>query len=321
MSTLVTRVLSHTDKIPMMNNASSWIPYLNKKEEVLEQQQQQQPTEDENFNAYRRLQPPGSPRYSMAPPSYEAATKNTTTPIIIENKRFSTLTTMWKRASFSSSTHSTDIKTPLASPTTIDKKQMDHAVTLINVATDMNNSGNQQMAIDLYMMGLDKMMSALPLESDPTVKAALERKLIEIKERHQLSLVSLDDIIKDPEQQDEEEKNNPLRAQISNLVINAAVLSAVALKKSPIPDAFSSVMNFAVDGIQNMDEKHQIRKRTWDLAATSVAKAVEIDRQFEIHQMVTGAVYTGIAAFVKAGLAYAETPGHNIPSSSATTTK
>lgn len=80
-------------------------------------------------------------------------------------------------------------------------------------------------------------------------------------------------------------------------------------------------MNFAVDGIQNMDEKHQIRKRTWDLAATSVAKAVEIDRQFEIHQMVTGAVYTGIAAFVKAGLAYAETPGHNIPSSSATTTK
>lgn len=73
------------------------------------------------------------------------------------------------------------------------------------------------------------------VESDPTVKAALERKLIEIKERHQLSLVSLDDIIKEPEQQDEEEKNNPLRAQISNLVINAAVLSAVALKKSPIP--------------------------------------------------------------------------------------
>lgn len=81
-------------------------------------------------------------------------------------------------------------------------------------------------------------------------------------------------------------------------------------------------MNFAVDGIQNMDEKHQIRKRTWDLAATGVAKAVEIDRQFEIHQMVTGAVYTGIAAFVKAGLAYAETPGHSTsPSSSSAATK
>lgn len=79
-------------------------------------------------------------------------------------------------------------------------------------------------------------------------------------------------------------------------------------------------MNFAVDSISTMDEKHQIRKRTWDLATTGVAKAVEIDRQFEIHQMVTGAVYTGLAAFVKAGLAYAETPGHNSGSSSSAAT-
>lgn len=73
-------------------------------------------------------------------------------------------------------------------------------------------------------------------------------------------------------------------------------------------DALSTVMNYAVDGIQTMDEKHNIRQRTWDLAARGVGKAVQIDRQFEIHQMVTGAVYTGFTAFVKAGLAYAETP-------------
>ncbi len=172
------------------------------------------------------------------------------------------------------------------------------------------------------------------MESDPNVKASLERKLIEVKERHQLELVSLDDLIKEPEE--EEDGTRPMRAQLSNLVVNAAVLSAIALKKSPIPgmymdscidnifhvltifnhlDAFSTVMNFAVDGIQTMDEKHQIRKRTWDLAATGVAKAVEIDRQFEIHQMVTGAVYTGLSAFIKAGLAYAETPGHGSSSS------
>jgi hypothetical protein len=143
----------------MINN--SWFPtYLSKKEEaILEQQQEQQQQDEDNFNAYRRLTPPGSPRYSMAPPPYEAATTSPTT--VVENKRFSTLTTIWKRASFSSGT-TTDIKTPIVAPSMIDKKQMDHAVTLINVATDMNNSGNQQMAIDLYMMGLDKLMSALP---------------------------------------------------------------------------------------------------------------------------------------------------------------
>lgn len=149
MSTLVSRVLSHTDKLPTMN---VWFPSYNKKEEVELQQQ-----DEDNFNAYRRLTPPGLPRYSMAPPPYEA----TTPPIVVENKRFSTLTTMWKRASFSSGIQS-DIKVPLTQNSTIDKRQMEHAVTLINVATDMNNSGNQQMAIDLYMMGLDKLMSALP---------------------------------------------------------------------------------------------------------------------------------------------------------------
>lgn len=149
MSTLYSRVLSQTDKLPTIN---AWFPSYSKKDEAELQQQ-----DEDNFNAYRRLTPPGSPRYSMAPPPYEA----TSPPVVIENKRFSTLTTMWKRASFSSGTQP-DMKAPLTQTTAIDKKQVDHAVTLINVATDMNNSGNQQMAIDLYMMGLDKLMCALP---------------------------------------------------------------------------------------------------------------------------------------------------------------
>ena len=75
-------------------------------------------------------------------------------------------------------------------------------------------------------------------------------------------------------------------------------------------DAVSAVLNYAIDGMQVVDEKHQLRRRTWDLAASSVAKAVEIDRQYEIHQMITGAFYTGFSAFIKAGVAYAEAPGH-----------
>ena len=44
----------------------------------------------------------------------------------------------------------------------VDKKQVEHAVTLINIATEMDHSGNHQMAIELYMMGLDRMLSAFP---------------------------------------------------------------------------------------------------------------------------------------------------------------
>lgn len=47
----------------------------------------------------------------------------------------------------------------------VDKKQVEHAVTLINIATEMDHSGNHQMAVDLYMMGLDRMLSAFPCKS------------------------------------------------------------------------------------------------------------------------------------------------------------
>lgn len=86
------------------------------------------------------------------------------------------------------------------------------------------------------------------MESDPSVKSALERKLVELKERHKLSLISLNDLLGPEEEQDDDDQSRPIRTQISNLVINAAVLSAVALKKSPIPGNYHTVCNYK--GIQ-----------------------------------------------------------------------
>jgi hypothetical protein len=62
---------------------------------------------------------------------------------------------------------------------------------------------------------------------------------VELKERHKLDLISLNDLIPENlEQGDDSEEGKSLRSQVSNLVINAAVMSAVALKKSPIPGKF-----------------------------------------------------------------------------------
>lgn len=54
---------------------------------------------------------------------------------------------------------------------------------------------------------------------------ALERKLMLLKEAHQLEIKEVE----------KEEQEKPIRRQFSDLVINAAILGAVALKKSPIP--------------------------------------------------------------------------------------
>jgi hypothetical protein len=53
----------------------------------------------------------------------------------------------------------------LSNSTTIDKKQMEQVMALIHIAAEMGQSGNPQMANDLYMMSIDRMLSALPCKS------------------------------------------------------------------------------------------------------------------------------------------------------------
>ena len=49
--------------------------------------------------------------------------------------------------------------------TTIDKKQVENVITLIHVASEMDQAGQHQMAKDLYIMGIDRMLSALPCKA------------------------------------------------------------------------------------------------------------------------------------------------------------
>lgn len=71
------------------------------------------------------------------------------------------------------------------------------------------------------------------VNTDPVLKSTLETKLIEFKKRMGL-------VLHDPEEENmkrrltEQEQKEALGG-ISSLVIQAAVLGAVALKRSPIP--------------------------------------------------------------------------------------
>lgn len=148
----------------------------------------------------------------------------------------------------------------------LDKKQVDEGITLIQMATKMNSevsptsgagagAGNSyQMSMDLYLMGLDKILNSIPgnnaysvvmapwlyiviliviliVDADPTIKSNLESKLLEFKQKNGLVL---QEEHTGKKKLTEEEQNEALRG-LSNLIIHAAVLSAVALKKSPIP--------------------------------------------------------------------------------------
>lgn len=73
------------------------------------------------------------------------------------------------------------------------------------------------------------------MESDPSVRATLEHKLSDMKERHRLDITSLQNPIGKDKNEKSEPCANSVRSQISEFFVGAAVQSAIALKKSPIP--------------------------------------------------------------------------------------
>ncbi|KAL0581943.1 hypothetical protein ABG067_008379, partial [Albugo candida] len=119
----------------------------------------------------------------------------------------------------------------------LDKKQIDEGISLIQMATQMNHEStgkHYQMSMDLYMMGLEKVLASIPINSDPAIKVALENKLTEFKEKNGLVLKQEDDNNTTKKKLTEKEQDEALGG-LSHLIIQAAVLSAIALKKSAIP--------------------------------------------------------------------------------------
>ncbi|CAO3578808.1 unnamed protein product [Absidia cylindrospora] len=182
MTSIVSSVFSHADKIPVVGSmASGWLPSNNKKL---------------NEKTHSFITPP--------PPYYEVT--STTHP-----SKISQLSNyMWRQGtSFLPDLTSSNAMTD----TTVDKKQMEHVVTLIHIASEMDQAGNHQMAKDLYIMGIDRMLSALPckfiykkkipngtykntnifvsffvVETDPALKLAVEFRLSEFRNHKQLNL-------------------------------------------------------------------------------------------------------------------------------------
>ncbi|EIE83321.1 hypothetical protein RO3G_08026 [Rhizopus delemar RA 99-880] len=132
-----------------------------------------------------------------------------------------------------------------------------------------HDTKNQEMSINLYMLGLEKILASLPIDSDPLIKSTLEAKLLEFKQRNHLVLQTVEESRK--KQKLTYEQRKKALGGLSELIIQAAEQGAIALKKSPIP---------------------------------SLAKAIELDEHYEVHHIFAELFYTGCAALLKANAAY-----------------
>ncbi|KAG0046318.1 hypothetical protein BGZ83_008517 [Gryganskiella cystojenkinii] len=98
---------------------------------------------------------------------------------------------------------------------------------------------------------------------------------------------------------------------IGEAIISTAVTSAIRLKQSPIPDMVKSCLRTSGRILHHVDERFHLQDRAWELSKQSIEKAIELDEQYAIHEVVTETVFATLTGLVKAGIAYKETPSHS----------
>ncbi|KAF9938434.1 hypothetical protein BGZ65_012836 [Modicella reniformis] len=107
---------------------------------------------------------------------------------------------------------------------------------------------------------------------------------------------------------------NPPAGNGTNLgdaIVSTAVHSAIRLKQSPIPDVLKSCLRTSKTIFHKVDERFHLQEKAWELSKHSIEKAMELDEQYAIHEVVTDAVFATLTGLVKAGIAYKETPSYS----------
>lgn len=199
----------------------------------------------------------------------------------------------------------------------INRKKVDDAITLSAFAVEEDNQGNHDVAIEFYLNAIENMLEALPIHANQSRKDALKNKLRDFMDREGLT----DDFMESTNassaakaiEREENKLNNQNKTSgpgISDHIIQAAITSAVALKQSPIPDAISATVNYTMRKIQKIDETYGLQNKAWEISRSGINKALEIDQQYNVHQKVGNAFFVGIAAAMKAGIAYKDSPSY-----------
>ncbi|KAG9070088.1 hypothetical protein KI688_009419 [Linnemannia hyalina] len=97
---------------------------------------------------------------------------------------------------------------------------------------------------------------------------------------------------------------------LGDTIISTAVESAIRLKQSPIPDVLKTCFRASRVLFSKVDEKFHLQEKAWQLSKQSIEKAIELDEQYAIHEVVTETFFATVTGLVKAGIAYKETPSY-----------
>ncbi|CAG8513004.1 13650_t:CDS:2 [Cetraspora pellucida] len=188
----------------------------------------------------------------------------------------------------------------------LNRKDIDRAIAFCAYAVEEDHQGNPDCAMELYLLGLEHILQALPTHADQSRRNALKAKLIDFMDRTGL----INEFSETENSSTNQENNEPGSSKLSEHIIQAAVTGAVALKQSPIPDAISATVNYTMRKIKVIDEAYGIQDKAWEISRSGINMALEIDQQYNVHEKVVNGLFLGLTAAMKAGIAYTDSPSY-----------
>ncbi|KAI8374570.1 uncharacterized protein BYT42DRAFT_615718 [Radiomyces spectabilis] len=269
-----------------------------------------------------------------------------------------------------------DLSSSSSGPATIDRRDLSQGLKLVSIAADEYDSGNEKVALDIYLTGLDKIVMALPNKTDSATKMALYQKLLSVEKRigiHPMASACADKLGGSPSSENTEmeatkEPNptmwvlpsnlkdkvstmfaisstvlsssvptplppltssslEPLSAEgepaelgkedhmtrfkaFSQYFINLVVAWAVIIKQSPIPDMLYFVFGYFMHLLWWMNLQYHVVERMQEFGIHCMKLALKADEQYQLHELLSEAIYTCFAAILKAVVAFKETPGY-----------
>ncbi|KAG2179171.1 hypothetical protein INT43_002021 [Umbelopsis isabellina] len=216
---------------------------------------------------------------------------------------------------------------------TLDRKSIIQGIKLVAIAADEYEDGNDTVALDIYLTGIDKIVMALPgtwpyhAKDDMKTKLALEAKLIrydfetllveervgilnaETKERYLLASHDVARHNKYGVSSGQGDHVDRFR-HFAQYMINLTVAVAILIKQSPIPDILYFLFGSFVQFLIWMDARYHLVERTRDLAVTGVKLILQVDEEYHLHQVASETMYMVVAAGLKAAVAFKESPSY-----------
>ncbi|KAI8061540.1 uncharacterized protein B0P05DRAFT_557418 [Gilbertella persicaria] len=108
----------------------------------------------------------------------------------------------------------------------VDRHSISQGMKLVSIAADEYESGNESVALDLYLTGVDKILMALPNKTDLNTKTAIREKLQSVEER--VGILNLAASQKKLRQEDTDIKSSTVNSYILSRI--ASTISTISNK-------------------------------------------------------------------------------------------